>query len=245
LERYWGNSQSYGAIFTPKLWVPVFWDNSSIIVVKNIPENYSFIEEYRLRFFLPDISEQTIKAYESDPAILPVFIKEVSRCLAFYSNDILADYLGFLIIKHLNMFTPNEGIPLVEEALEHNFASAYLWSADGLFHFDKADYRKAEKLLTQSVSIDPTFATSWLTLSKIAFSQGRYSQAETCLKNVLRVEKNYPDAVYGLAVAHLNLGKVDLAVQDLNHFLALVPEGPEAGQAREMLRHIQSATGKQ
>lgn len=245
LERYWGNSQSYGATFNPELWIPVFWDNSAVIVVKNIPANYSFIEQYRLRFFLPDTSEQTIKAYESNPAILPVFIKEVSRCLAFYSNNVMADYLGFLIIKHMNAFTSDEGVPLIEAALEYNFASAYLWSADGLLHFNKADYQKAEELLTRSVSIDRTLAISWLTLSKIAFSQGRYSKAETYLKNVLRVEKDYPDAVYGLAVAHLNLGKVDLAVQDLNHFLALVPEGPEAGQAREMLRRIQSVTGRQ
>jgi tetratricopeptide (TPR) repeat protein len=244
LERYWGNSQSYGAIFTPELWIPVFWDNSAVIVVKNTPENYSFIGEHRLRFFLPDISEQTIKAYESNPAILPVFIKEISRCLAFYRNKTMADYLGFLIMKPMNGFTPNEGIPLVEAALKYNFASAYLWSANGLLHFNKRDYRKAEELLTRSVSIDRTLAISWLTLSRIAFSQGKYNQAETYLENVLRVEKDYPDAVYGLAMAHLNLGKVDSAVQDLYHFLALVPEGPEAEHAREMLRRIQSEIGK-
>lgn len=244
LERYWGNSQSYGAIFTPELWIPVFWDNSAVIVVKNIPENYSFIEEHRLRYFLPDISEQTIKAYESNPIILPVFINEISRCLAFYSNMTMADYLGFLIMKPMNGFTPNEGIPLVEAALKYNSASAYLWSADGLLHFNESDYRKAEELLTRSISIDRTLAISWLTLSRIALSQGRYSQAETYLENVLRVEKDYPDAVYALAMAHLNLGKVDSAVQDLNHFLALVPEGPEARQAREMLRRIQSEFGR-
>ncbi len=245
LERYWGNSQSYGSIFTPERWIPVFWDNSAVIVVKNIPENYSFIEEHRLRFFLPEVSEQTIKVYESNPSILPVFIKEITRCLAFYSNKAKADYLGFLLMKPMNGLAPNEGIPLVEAALKYNSASAYLWSADGLLHFNKRDYRKAEELLTRSISIDRTLAISWLTLSRIAFSQGRYSQTETYLENVLRVEKDYPDALYELAMVHLNLGKVDSAVQDLNRFLALVPEGPEAGQAREMLRRIQSETGRQ
>jgi tetratricopeptide (TPR) repeat protein len=244
LERYWGNSQSYGAVFTPGLWVPVFWDNAAVIVVKNVPENYSFLREHRLRFFLPNISEQAMMQYESNPAILPVFIKEIAGCISFYSNSVMADYLGFLIVKPMNGIPPKEGIPLVEAALRYNNRSAYLWSADGLLHFDEGDYREAERLLTRAVSLDRTLPASWLTLSKIAFSQKRYSLAETYLENVLELDKDYPEAVYGLAVAQLNLGKVDSAVRQLNHFLALVREGPQAEQAREILQRIQPGSGK-
>jgi tetratricopeptide (TPR) repeat protein len=245
LERYWGNSQSYGAVFTPELWVPVFWDNAAVVVVKNVPENYSFIRKHRLRFFLPNIPEQAMMEYESSPEILPVFIKEIASCIAFYSNRAMADYLGFLIAKPMNGISPQEGIPLIEAALKYNSGSAYLWSADGLQHFNEGDYREAEKLLTQSLSLDHTLAVSWLTLSRIAFSQKKYSKAETYLENVLKLDKDYPDAVYGLAVARLNLGKVDSAVREFNHFLALVPEGPQAEQTREILGRIRSGNHRQ
>ncbi len=245
LERYWGNSQSYGAIFAPEFWIPVFWDDAAVVVVRNIPENYSFINKYRLRFFLPGISGQTAAEYESNPSILPVFIKEMARCLAFYNNKIIADYLGSLIVQPMNGIGPDEGIPMVEAALRYNPGSAHLLSADGLLFFNKGNYQKANEILTRSVSLDHSLALSWLTLSKIAFSQKKYRQAETYLENVIQIEKDYPDAVYGLALVHLNLGKVDTAIRDLNHFLTLVPVGPQADQAREILGRIQSGIDRQ
>jgi hypothetical protein len=189
LERYWGYSRFYATVFKPQQWIPVFWDESAVIVVRNVPDNYSFIQAHRLRYFLPNEPNQILEKYASNPDILPDLIKEMGQCLAFYHNKNLADYLGYLIMTSAIKSVPEEWLLLVETALQYNCQSAYLWTARGWLHINRGDHRKAETFLKQAVSLDDTMAMAWKMLAYIAYSEGRPSEAETFENAALRAAR--------------------------------------------------------
>jgi hypothetical protein len=141
LERFWGDSKDYGRIFTDKEWTPVFWDDASFIMVRNTPENHSFLEKNRLLYFMPQVldalkgqtNDSTLKMYESDPTILPVLTREIGRCLSCYKNDLLADYLGNLLLAPQNPITRDERLTIAAAALKYNPSSSTLLNVEKTF----------------------------------------------------------------------------------------------------------------
>lgn len=139
LERFWGDSKDYVRIFTEDKWVPVFWDDASVIFVKNTPENHYFLEKNRLRYLTPEIisalkihksAPSILDEYESDLEILPVLTREIGRCLSYYNNDLLADYLGYLLLMPKNPINPDERLAMADAALKYNPSSSYLLDAE-------------------------------------------------------------------------------------------------------------------
>ena len=142
LERFWGDSKDYARIFKDEDWVPVFWDDASLIFVKNTPENHYFLEKNRLLYFTPEILEalkihhsapSILTEYESDPEILPVLTREIGRCLSYYNNDLLADYLGNLLLMPQNPITKDERLAIAAAALKYNPSSSSLLDAEKKF----------------------------------------------------------------------------------------------------------------
>jgi hypothetical protein len=141
LERFWGDSKDYARIFKDEEWTPVFWDDASFILVRNTPENHSFLEKNRLLYFMPPVldalnsrtDDSILKMYESDPTILPVLTREIGRCLSCYKNDILADYLGNLLLMPQNPITRDERLTIAAAALKYNPSSSSLLNVEKKF----------------------------------------------------------------------------------------------------------------
>jgi hypothetical protein len=170
LERYWGDSPFYGKVFTPDKWFPVFWDDASIIVVKKSPENESFIERNGLRIFTPQIMEalgnyssnpKMLEKYESNPEVMLLLAKELSACIRFYKNRLLADYLGYLTLKLQGTISNAIAIEYIRSALVYNDSSAYLWLADSIFHDRAGDFSRAQQSLARSTSLDPALVAQF------------------------------------------------------------------------------------
>ncbi len=162
LDRVWDKSTRIN-LFTPDQWSLVFWDNLSIVFVRNNGINGPLIAKYGLRYFTPSVLDalnsynaehSLLDAYESNPTIAVTLAREISSCIRFYSNKVLADYLGYLTLRYQNDINNAEALDDIESALTYNDSSAYLWYADSRLRYRAGDTARAQSLLKRAVSLD-------------------------------------------------------------------------------------------
>jgi hypothetical protein len=162
LDRVWDKSTNIN-LFTPDQWSLVFWDNVSMVFVRKNGINGPLIAKYGLRYFTPSVLDalnnypvehSLLDAYESNPAIAVTLAREISSCIRFYSNKVLADYLGYLMLRYQNDINNAEALDDIESALNYNDSSAYLWYADSRLRYRVGDSARAQSSLKKAVSLD-------------------------------------------------------------------------------------------
>ncbi len=164
LDRVWDKSTNIN-LFTPDQWSLVFWDNVSIVFVRNSGINMPLIAngKYGLRYFTPsvldalnnyNVKHSLLDAYESNSTIAVTLAREISSCIRFYRNKVLADYLGYLVFRYRNDINNAEALDYIENALTYNDSSAYLWYADSRLRYRAGDTARAQSFLKRAVSLD-------------------------------------------------------------------------------------------
>ena len=77
----------------------------------------------------------------------------------------------------------------------------------GREHFESGEYDRAEKLLTQVIRENRSFADVHNMLGVIFHDQGRFTQAQECFERALDINPSYTDAALNLAVTYNDLGR--------------------------------------
>jgi hypothetical protein len=163
LERRWGDSAGYGAVFSPEKWALVFWDDASMIVVRRSPQHAAFLQSNALRLFSPDVLSAleryssdpgSLERYEADPVIATVLAHEIASCMRFYESKLLADYVGYLFLRHQANTAPGAALADIEAALEENPSSAYLWFALSCFERRLGHEELARQALGRASTLD-------------------------------------------------------------------------------------------
>jgi tetratricopeptide (TPR) repeat protein len=164
LERQWGASSAYPAVFPPDRWALVFWDDASRVLVRRFPGNTAFLEANALRYFSPEVlgaleryasDPGALERYESDPAIALALAHEIASCLRFYRNGLAADYLAYLFLRYESAVRADAALADVEGVLGANPSSAYLWYAAGRFHLRSGESELAKRALARASALDP------------------------------------------------------------------------------------------
>jgi hypothetical protein len=162
LDRVWDKSTDIGQ-FTPDKWSLVFWDNVSVVLVRNNGINRPLIAKYGLRYFTPgvldalsnyNVNHSLLDAYESNPLTAVALAREISSCIRFYGNKTLADYLGYLLLQYQNHISNTDGLDYIKSALHYNDSSAYLWYAYSRFCNRAGDEERAQSAFKKAVSLD-------------------------------------------------------------------------------------------
>jgi hypothetical protein len=163
LDRVWDDGALSTGVFMPARWALVFWDDVSLVVVRRDGVNAPFIAANELRYFTPAVLDALahyrtrhalLDRYESNPVSAVALAREISSCLRFYGNRLLADYLGYLALRHQNAISNADALDWIESALACNESSAYLWYADSRFRYRAGDPARAEQALRMSRSLD-------------------------------------------------------------------------------------------
>jgi tetratricopeptide (TPR) repeat protein len=77
----------------------------------------------------------------------------------------------------------------------------------GRDHYERGEYEKAERLLSEVVRSVRAYADVHNMLGVIYHDQGRFAQAQEAFEEALRINPNYTEAALNLAVTYNDLGK--------------------------------------
>ena len=94
------------------------------------------------------------------------------------------------------------------------------------------------RVLDEVVQSTPEAAVAWLYLALARFDAGDVRGAEGAAMKAVALDPKEPRAHLLLAGIHLGRGERAKANAELTKVLALEPEGPEADDARRLLRDV-------
>lgn len=89
----------------------------------------------------------------------------------------------------------------------------------------KGDYKKAEKLLNESIKLDSSNKEAWLSRAAMCIADKKYKDAIEASRESIRLDDTNPRAWGALAVAMGDSGKIDEAEEALLKAIEIEPDG--------------------
>jgi len=108
----------------------------------------------------------------------------------------------------------------------------------GMAAFDHSDYASALPLLEQAARELPSDPEAQYMLAASYFNLHRFSEAVPFFEATLQIASDFPDAHFYLALSYAQSGRRADAAAHLQQYLALVPTGEKADQARQLLAQL-------
>jgi len=90
---------------------------------------------------------------------------------------------------------PQEGIPLLVEALKYGVEKARIYFRLGNLYYDAGDLAKAEYAYKRAIEEDPKHISAHHNLGVVYRKQGKISRAVKMLKKARKLELRYPPRV--------------------------------------------------
>jgi arylsulfatase A-like enzyme/Flp pilus assembly protein TadD len=129
-----------------------------------------------------------------------------------------------------------------EAVLERNpdDADAHLGMGIALLTVDRPGMARPH--LERAVELDATLADGWNALGVVLARSGNPAAAEPLWKRAVQLDPTLSDTWFNLALLHHQMGRIDEAIDDLQHHVELV-NGPERQRAEAMLRELRASSG--
>lgn len=105
----------------------------------------------------------------------------------------------------------------------------------GQICLEKKDLDCAEKEFRQAVALNDRYARSRANLGKVESLQGNHQAAADQLAAAVKLDPNFVEARYRLALAYVRLGRRADAIAELRNVLRIAPRGTYARDARQEL----------
>jgi tetratricopeptide (TPR) repeat protein len=103
----------------------------------------------------------------------------------------------------------------------------------------KGDFESVQKYFAQALEISPEDEVAAYNVAEIYFSNGNVDEAIKYFGMAAAIKKDWPKPYYKLGVVYLNKCDFAKALEQLNTFLRIAPEDPEAPQVRAMIATIE------
>jgi tetratricopeptide (TPR) repeat protein len=128
---------------------------------------------------------------------------KVKECKQYVSSGQTIAYLNNIedtIQLCLEYDFTEDGIFLVEAALEISPYSSELWHSKGIFHNNLFDFEQAYKSLEKSLSLNPNDVEAMINKSIAEDNLGYWESAVRTLETALTIEPNNEEAVFNLGI---------------------------------------------
>lgn len=116
-----------------------------------------------------------------------------------------------------------EGLALLDEALETAPDSPEALSAMARLQFAHGEPERALELSTRAADLDAGLPQAWLIKAEVLRSMHRFPEALETYEKALEVSSDWPQALLGRATVKLYDGDLDAARKDIDRVLKLVP----------------------
>jgi tetratricopeptide (TPR) repeat protein len=98
----------------------------------------------------------------------------------------------------------------------------------GNYQFKQKSYAEAIEFYTKAIECDPTSHIYFANRAQCQLFEQRYGACEADCTLAIQLDKNYLKAYYRRALARIELGKIELARQDLEYVIAREPANNDA-----------------
>ncbi len=114
-----------------------------------------------------------------------------------------------------------DGIFLVEAALEISPYSSELWHAKGIFHNNQFDFEAAYNSLEKALSLNPTDVEAMINKSIAEDNLGLWDNAIKSLEAALKLEPHNEEAIFNLGILYERKDDYKKAIQYFNQTVVL------------------------
>lgn len=104
-------------------------------------------------------------------------------------------------------------------AIEPNYISAHINMANG--HIGKGEYIISREILNAIANKDPKNSIIFYTIGLSYEYQGNFIEAEKQYKKSIQVDSKFENGYFNLAMTYANLGKFELAIDNLKKIIEL------------------------
>jgi tetratricopeptide (TPR) repeat protein len=228
-------------MFLRKKFVPVYWEPSSVLLVRNNEQNRNLLKRYEIRFFQPLMKDTEMKALAADYGVFPGLAREIGTYLAYRNDSRIANLFVDL------MSYPNSGLPdservsLLQRAEQYNGDNARLLTSLGIVYYKKKDLSLALQKFTKALEIDQNVIGAGLNLAYVYFDMGNYQKAAAEFGRLLSKNSLDANAVYGMALTSYQTAQFERGKELFEKYLHLAPGGIWAENARTFLSNIEWA----
>jgi tetratricopeptide (TPR) repeat protein len=220
-------------------WQPIYFDEVSVVFVRNLPEYADLIQKYRVDFNTFEREKDRIEA--ALPAGLDdAHLRGTNGLLARLTDRIPGQAYPMEDIARANFYVKvgyyDNARRLFERALTvypdaeiaHSGLGVAYWQL-GLHPFAMAEFKTVEQLNPRSVS-------NLINLGQLNLLIGPLDEAERYFEKARKLDRRNVQASLYLAGIYLRTGQPDKAAQELRHALKLQPDLREA---EDLLRRIE------
>ena len=129
--------------------------------------------------------------------------------------------VGYRLCEQALLADPNNVRALSQLAVKYYISVAYGQSAD-----PKADFKRAEDLLSKALTLDPNYAFAHMAKSFLLFNEARYDESIVEAETALSLDPADVWAFYNVGLNAMRLGQFEKALEYLNRAVRLSPHDP-------------------
>lgn len=224
-------------MFDREGFVPVYWEPTAAVLVRNNEQNKEIIKRYRIRYFSPIKSDEEIVALFQQGGKAGRLLQEMAHYLAFRKDGRMADLLGKRLLDDSSL-TPGEKEQLYNEVKDRNGESAYLQTIGGIISYQHGDLSAAQNLFSAALKQSEILAARF-NLAYALIDGGKAQKGLEQFDVILAGQPNHPASLYGKALAQYTLKQYGLAKETWTQYLQIEPVGQWADEARKFIKEIE------
>lgn len=224
-------------MFSRDGFVPVYWEPTGAVMLKNTEENRPIIQRYAIRYFSPVMPREEFFTMAKNPAVMPILARELSDYLAERQDDEKTEILLAMLTKQA-IIAPKATLELLARAEPYNSNNPKLAARLGILSYQQGLPDQAATYLSAALTLDPEQIEARFSLAYLLYDQQNFEAAADHFKKILRVNPRHPDTIYGLGLCLEQMGRPQEAKRYFQEYLDLVPDGPWAEQARKFIADL-------
>lgn len=221
-------------MFSKDGFVPVYWEPTGAVLLKDSRDNQALIKRYAIRYFSPVMPAKEFYELAKNPIVMPVLAKEISDYLAERQDHEKVEILVGLLSNQA-ILAPDAALTLLSRAEPYNADNPKLAARLGTLSYQQGLLEQAEKYLNRAIALDSAQVEARFSLAYLCYDQQKFAVAAEHFKKILQLNPRHADTIYGLGLCFYQLGRNSEASQSFKQYIELVPDGQWAEQARKFI----------
>lgn len=156
---------------------------------------------------------------------------KVQKCKEYVTSGQTINYLGNIedtIQLCLEYDFTEDGIFLVEAALEISPYSSELWHSKGIFYNNLFEFEKAFLCFNKSLSLNPSDVEAMINKSIAEDNLGMWDEAISTLEKALQIEPHNEEVLFNLGIFYERKDYLQKAIEFFTQTLAIDPDYADA-----------------